>query len=69
MYEQLTGAYVADPEVRKFFAASNPWALTGIVERLLEAIGRGLWESPSAEARQTLQNALLEAEGWQEDRS
>ncbi|HEV7535211.1 MAG TPA: cobaltochelatase subunit CobN, partial [Acidimicrobiia bacterium] len=40
MYEQVTRAYVADPEVRKFFAASNPWALKGIAERLLEAAAR-----------------------------
>ncbi len=45
MYEQVTQAYVADPEVRKFFAASNPWALQGITERLLEANARGLWNA------------------------
>mgnify|MGYP003342859655 CR=1 FL=1 len=32
MYEQVTATYVADPEVRKFFAASNPWALQGIAD-------------------------------------
>ncbi|HZQ78465.1 MAG TPA: cobaltochelatase subunit CobN [Acidimicrobiia bacterium] len=67
MYEQVTRAYVADPEVRKFFAASNPWALKGIAERLLEAAARGLWQA-SDEAAATLQEALLEAEGWSEDR-
>ena len=67
MYEQVTQAYVADPEVRKFFAASNPWALQGIAERLLEAAARGLWNASDA-ARATLQDALLEAEGWAEER-
>jgi len=67
MYEQVTRAYVADPDVRKFFAASNPWALRGIAERLLEAQARGLWNA-SAEAMATLQRALLEAEGWAEER-
>jgi cobaltochelatase CobN len=67
MYEQVTQAYVADPEVRKFFAASNPWALQGIAERLLEAAARGLWNA-SAPALATLRDALLEAEGWAEER-
>ncbi|MEW6477179.1 MAG: cobaltochelatase subunit CobN [Actinomycetota bacterium] len=68
MYEQVTRAYVADPEVRKFFAASNPWALQGIAERLLEASARGLWNASDA-ALAHLQDALLEAEGWAEERS
>jgi cobaltochelatase CobN len=67
MYEQVTQAYVADPEVRKFFAASNPWALQGIAERLLEAAARGLWRA-SDTALATLRDALLEAEGWAEER-
>jgi cobaltochelatase CobN len=67
MYEQVTRAYVADPEVRKFFAASNPWALQGIAERLLEAAARGLWNA-SDTAVATLRDALLEAEGWAEER-
>jgi cobaltochelatase CobN len=67
MYERVTEAYVADPEVRKFFEQSNPWALQSITERLLEADDRGLWDA-SPEARRTLQSALLEAEGWEEGR-
>jgi len=67
MYEQVTQAYVADPEVRKFFAASNPWALQGIAERLLEAAARGLWQASDASLT-TLHDAVLEAEGWAEER-
>jgi len=68
MYEKVTEAYVADPEVRKFLEASNPWALRSMAEKLLEANERGLWEaSPGALA--TLRSALLEAEGWEEDRT
>jgi cobaltochelatase CobN len=69
MYEKVTAAYVADPEVRKFFEASNPTALRDIAERLLEAAARGLWEAPSEEALRTLRDALVEAEGWAEERS
>ena len=63
MYEKLTEAYVGDPEVREFMAESNPWALTAICDRLLEAADRGLWEAPSPEAVATLQRERLLAEG------
>jgi cobaltochelatase CobN len=67
MYERVTGAYVADPEVRKFFEQSNPWALRSIAERLLEAVERGMWDA-SDEMRATLRDAVLEAETWEETR-
>ncbi|MGH9135799.1 MAG: cobaltochelatase subunit CobN [Acidimicrobiales bacterium] len=53
--------------MRAFFAESNPWALRSIAERLIEAHDRGLWDA-SAGARQTLVDAVLEAEGWEETR-
>jgi len=68
MYEKVTEAYVADPEVRKFLEASNPWALRSMAEKLLEADERGLWDA-TPEALATLRSALLEAEGWEEGRS
>ncbi|MGH9124481.1 MAG: cobaltochelatase subunit CobN, partial [Acidimicrobiales bacterium] len=68
MYERVTAAYVADPEVRKFFEASNPWALRSIAERLLEAVDRGLWAAPSPDALAALRAAVLEGEGWEETR-
>src|ERR1700750_732966 len=46
MYEKLAAEYALDEENRKFFEQSNPWALHGIAERLLEAAERGLWEHP-----------------------
>jgi cobaltochelatase CobN len=67
MYERITEAYVADAGVRKFFEQSNPWALTSIAERLLEAHDRGLWDA-SEDALGTLRDAILEAEGWEEGR-
>ena len=62
MYEDVTESYVLDPETQQFFQQSNPWALKGIVERLLEAIERGLWEDPSPEMREKLQQLYLELE-------
>ena len=62
MYEDVTESYVLDPETQQFFQESNPWALKGIVERLLEAIERGLWEEPPPEMREKLQQLYLELE-------
>jgi cobaltochelatase CobN len=65
MYERVTESYVAEPEMRKFFEASNPGALRSIAERLLEADQRDMWAASQA-ARQALEDAVLEAEGWEE---
>ncbi len=67
MYERVTDAYVADPEVRKWLEASNPWALKAMAERLMEAVDRGLWDASDA-ALETLRGAVLESEGWEEGR-
>ncbi|HZU73416.1 MAG TPA: cobaltochelatase subunit CobN, partial [Acidimicrobiales bacterium] len=67
MYERVTEAYVADEEMRQFLRRSNPWALGAIAARLLEAAQRGMWSAPSAAARKALEEAVLEAEGWEEE--
>jgi cobaltochelatase CobN len=63
MYEKLTSEYVFDETNRAFMKQSNPWALRGIAERLLEAADRGLWAEPSAEALAGLKQTYLELEG------
>jgi cobaltochelatase CobN len=63
MYEQLTEQYLFDDTNRTFMARCNPWALHGMAERLLEAIGRGMWASPDDQTVQGLRRVLLEAEG------
>jgi cobaltochelatase CobN len=63
MYEKLTEAYVLDRENRKFMAESNPWALHGMAERLLEATSRGMWANPRPATLDRLRQVLLEAEG------
>jgi cobaltochelatase CobN len=62
MYEDVTEEYVLSPEMQEFFRQSNPWALRGIVERLLEAIERGLWENPPPEMVDQLKELYLELE-------
>lgn len=63
MYEELTAQYVLNPENRTFLSASNPWALHGMSERLLEAAGRGMWENPEPGTLAGLRQVLLETEG------
>jgi len=62
MYEKLTEEYVLDPVMQKFFAESNPWALHGISERLLEAAERGMWQHPDESMIDALREAYLRAE-------
>ncbi|MFT3815327.1 MAG: cobaltochelatase subunit CobN [Acidovorax sp.] len=53
-YALVTQAYVQDDAVRQFLREQNPQALSDIVNRLLEAIDRGMWEQPG-----DLHDALL----------
>ncbi|MBM7414562.1 MULTISPECIES: cobaltochelatase subunit CobN [Nocardiaceae] len=63
MYEKLTQEYVLDETNRKFMSTSNPWALHGISERLLEAVERGMWAEPDPAVLADLRAAYLESEG------
>ena len=62
MYEGVTESYVLDPDTREFFQQSNPWALKSVVERLLEAIQRGMWENPPEDMLRNLQELYLQLE-------
>lgn len=63
MYDRLSREYVLDTENRKFMEESNPWALHGMAERLLEAAGRGMWAEPDPATLDGLRQVLLETEG------
>jgi cobaltochelatase CobN len=63
MYERLAQTYVLDPENREFLERSNPWALHGIAERLLEAVDRHMWADPDPALLAELQQAYLDTEG------
>ena len=63
MYEKLASSYVFDETNRAFMQKSNPWALRGVAERLLEAADRGLWAEPSEQALAGLRQTYLELEG------
>lgn len=63
MYEQLAQTYLLDEENQKFLAESNPWALHGIAERLLEAADRKLWADPDQNTIKEVQALYLRTEG------
>ncbi len=63
MYEQLAASYVFDSDTSAFLRKSNPWALRGIAERLLEAADRGLWAEPEDGTLEELRSVYLELEG------
>ncbi|TDD86563.1 cobaltochelatase subunit CobN [Actinomadura rubrisoli] len=67
MYEKLAQTYALDAENQEFFNRSNPWALHGITERLLEAADRGMWEHPEQETLDALKRLYLKVEGDLED--
>jgi cobaltochelatase CobN len=63
MYEKLAEQYVFDAENREFMERSNPWALRGITERLLEAADRKLWSAPDPDTLDRLRETYLRLEG------
>jgi cobaltochelatase CobN len=68
MYESLSKEYVLDGTNQAFLRDANPWALRGMVERLHEAVDRGLWAEPDADVLAQLRAVYLETEGDLEDR-
>ncbi len=69
MYESLAQEYVLDETNQAFLRDANPWALRGIVERLHEAVDRGLWAEPDPTVLDALKQVYLETEGDLEDRN
>ncbi|MGH3752923.1 MAG: cobaltochelatase subunit CobN [Pseudonocardiaceae bacterium] len=67
MYQQLAHSYVVDSGVQQFLRQSNPWALRGMTERLLEAADRGLWAQPDPADLDALRAVYLDLEGDLED--
>src|SRR5260370_19258274 len=60
MFEGIA-EHFADGEAQRFLQRDNPWALNAIVERLLEAERRQLW-NPKPETLKRLRAALLASE-------
>merc|ERR1712161_98717 len=69
MYEQIAQSYALDKGTQDFYEESNPWALAGVSERLLEAAQRGMWAEPNPETLEALRQTLLKADAMLEGRS
>jgi cobaltochelatase CobN len=62
MYEKIARAYALDPEMQKWMKSVNPFALQNILDKLLEAVTRGMWTADE-EITEELRSAYLEMEG------
>ncbi|WP_133645415.1 cobaltochelatase subunit CobN [Paraburkholderia flava] len=60
-YALVADAYVNDAGTREFMQQHNPHALHAICERLLEAMQRGLWQTPG-DYREQIETHLLASE-------
>ena len=69
MYEQVAQSYALDKSTQEFYEQSNPWALRGISERLLEAAQRGMWANPDPDTLKALKQTLLQSDATLEGRS
>jgi cobaltochelatase CobN len=68
MYEQLAAAYLLDERVRDFLRRANPWAERAMIERLLEAAERELWEKPDPDTLRRLHEIHRDNDAWLEGR-
>jgi cobaltochelatase CobN len=62
MYEDLAEKYVLDAEMQEWLKEVNPYALQHMVERLLEAIERDMWQA-TEDMKKQLQKIYLTVEG------
>lgn len=66
MYEDLAKKYVLDKAMQEWLKAVNPCALQNMVERLLEAIERNMWQATD-DMKRELQKLYLDIEGLLEE--
>lgn len=62
MYERVAQKYALDAQMQQWLKSVNPYALQNILDKLLETIQRGMWNT-SDEMKQKLQQAYLSVEG------
>jgi cobaltochelatase CobN len=66
MYQRLAGAYLLDDTIKEFLRRVNPWAERAMIERLLEAADRGLWQEPDAATLEQLRRQHGDNDAWLE---
>lgn len=67
MYTAVAKKYALDPEMQEWMKEVNPYAMQNILDKLLEAIQRGMWQADK-EMEEELRDQYLEMEGEIEER-
>ncbi|MBR7152762.1 MAG: cobaltochelatase subunit CobN [Candidatus Methanomethylophilaceae archaeon] len=62
MFRKVTESYILDEEWREWLNDNNPYALKEMIEDMLEAADRGLWDAPQ-DILDELRDLYLETEG------
>ena len=68
MYRRFAEKVPLNEEMREWMREINPYALHNILDKLLEAISRGMWET-DPEMEETLRDAYLDVEGDIEEKT
>lgn len=68
MYESIARKYALDQEMKDWMQEVNPYAMQNILDKLLEAISRNMWNADQ-EMEDQLRDAYLEMEGEIEERT
>lgn len=66
MYDRVAERYALDPVMQEWFKDVNPYALQNIIDKLLETIQRGMWNT-TEDMEKRLRDAYLDIEGEIED--
>jgi cobaltochelatase CobN len=61
MYEEVSKTFILDQETRDWVNENNPYAMKEMIEDMLEAIERNLWDAPK-EMKEKLQELYLDSE-------
>ena len=67
MYAAIADKYVLEAEMGQWMERVNPYARQNIIDKLLEAIARGMWQA-DREMEEKLRDAYLDIEGEIEER-
>ena len=62
MYEEIAQAYLFNEDTHAFIEKANRLALRDMSERLLEAIQRGMWQTPSNDTIRKLRDIYITME-------
>jgi cobaltochelatase CobN len=66
MYKKVADTYALDPLMKEWMEKVNPYARQNILDKLLEAISRGMWNA-DYDTRKKLEDEYLELEGRLEE--